>query len=77
MKRCKKQMDITLTVTPAVKQYIVERYADSKMGARPLKRGVLTALEDPLAEEILAGRIKSGAQVTVGLKEKKIQFKVK
>ncbi len=77
VKRCEKQLDISLTVTPAVKQYIVEHYADAKMGARPLKRGVLTALEDPLAEEILAGRVKAGDQVTAGLKEKKIQFNVK
>lgn len=77
IKRCKKQLDISLTVTPAVKQFIVDRYADAKMGARPLKRGVLTAIEDPMAEEILAGRIRAKDQVTVGLKEKTIQFKVK
>lgn len=77
VQRCKTQMDIRLTITPAVKQYIVDCYADAKMGARPLKRGVLTALEDPLAEEILAGNIQAGDEVTVGLKEKKIQFKVK
>lgn len=75
--RCKKQLDIVLTVTPAVKQYIVDRYADAKMGARPLKRGVLTAIEDPMAEEILAGRVRTGDRVTVGLKDKKIQFKIK
>ena len=75
--RAKKQLDIQLTVTPAVKQYIVDHYADAKMGARPLKRGVLTALEDPMAEEILTGKIKAGDKVTVGVKEKKIQFKIK
>ena len=53
IKRCKEQLDITLNITPAVKQYIVDTYSDAKMGARPLKRGILTALEDPLAEEIL------------------------
>lgn len=77
IRRCKKQLEIELVVTPAVKQYIVEHYADAKMGARPLKRGVLSAIEDPLAEEILSARIKAGDKVTVGLKEKKIQFKVK
>ncbi|MGN0308349.1 MAG: ATP-dependent Clp protease ATP-binding subunit [Lachnospiraceae bacterium] len=76
-RRCKKQLDIELVVTTAVKQYIVEHYADAKMGARPLKRGVLSAIEDPLAEEILSAKIKAGDKVTVGLKEKKVQFKVK
>ena len=76
-KRCKEQMDITLTLTPAAKQYIVDTYSDAKMGARPLKRGILTAIEDPLAEEILKGSVKQGDTVVVGYKEKKIQFSVK
>ena len=76
-KRCKEQMDITLTLTPAVKQYIVDTYSDAKMGARPLKRGILTAIEDPLAEEILKGNVKQGDTVVVGYKEKKVQFSVK
>ena len=76
-KRCKEQMEITLNLTPAAKQYIVETYSDAKMGARPLKRGILTAVEDPLAEEILKGNVKRGDTVVVGYKEKKIQFSVK
>lgn len=76
-KRCKEQMDITLTLTPATKQYIVDTYSDAKMGARPLKRGILTAIEDPLAEEILKGNVKQGDAVVVGFKEKKIHFSVK
>ncbi|MBR5596687.1 MAG: ATP-dependent Clp protease ATP-binding subunit [Lachnospiraceae bacterium] len=76
-KRCKEQMDITLTLTPAAKQYIVDTYSDAKMGARPLKRGILTAIEDPLAEEILKGNVKQSDTVVVGLKDKKIQFNVK
>ena len=47
------------------------------MGARPLKRGILTAIEDPLAEEILKGNVKAGDTVTVGYKEKKVQFTIK
>ena len=76
-KRCKEQMDITLTLTPAAKQYIVDTYSDAKMGARPLKRGILTAIEDPLAEEILKGKVKQGDTVVVGYKDKEIKFNVK
>ncbi len=56
VRRCQEQMEIHLTVSHAVKQYIVDKYSDAKMGARPLKRGVLTALEDPLAEKSEAKR---------------------
>ncbi len=76
-KRCKEQMEMELTVTPAARSYIVDTYSDAKMGARPLKRGILTAIENPLAEEILRGNIKAGDKVVVGCKEKKIQFKTK
>ncbi len=76
-KRCKEQMDITLTLTPAVKEYLVGKYTDIKMGARPMKRAIQTEVEDALAEEILKGNVKTGDDVTVGLKDKKIVFNVK
>ena len=76
-RRCKEQMDIDLTITPSLKEYIVDKYADYKMGARPLKRAIQTVIEDALAEEILAGRIKSGDHVSAGVKDKKAVFHVK
>ena len=57
--RCKKQMDLSLSITPATKEYIVEQYSDLKMGARPLKRAVQNVIEDALAEELLNGDRKS------------------
>ncbi len=75
--RCKAQMDINLTIAPALKEYIVEKHSDYKMGARPLKRAIQTVIEDRLAEEILAGRIKSGDNVTAGVKDGKASFRVK
>lgn len=77
IKRCKEQMDIDLTVTSSMKEYIVDKYSDYKMGARPLKRAVQSVIEDALAEEILAGKIKPGDTVTVGVKNKKAVFTVK
>lgn len=75
--RCREQMNIDLTITPSLKEYIVDKYADYKMGARPLKRAIQTVIEDALAEEILAGKIKSGAQVSAGVRDKKVVFHVK
>lgn len=73
-KRCKAQMDISLTVSPSVKKYLIEKHSDAKMGARPLKRAIQSDIEDAMAEELLRGNIKAGDQVTVGLKDKKIVF---
>lgn len=75
--RCKNQMNIRLSLTPALKNWLVEKYSDLKMGARPLKRAIQTQVEDALAEEILSGKVKAGDDVSVGCHEGKITFKVK
>ena len=49
-KRCQNQMNIRLTITAALKEHLVEKYSDYKMGARPLKRAILSVIENPLAE---------------------------
>ena len=72
--RCKKQMDIDLTISPAVKKYLVTKHSDAKMGARPLKRAIQSVIEDELAEELLKGNIQAGMGVTVSLKDDKIIF---
>ena len=73
-KRCKAQMDINLTISPAVKKYLVTKHSDAKMGARPLKRAIQSTIEDAMAEELLRGNIKAGMDVTVTLKDDKIVF---
>lgn len=76
IRRCREQMDIRLTLTAALKDHIVEKYSDLKMGARPLKRAIQTQIEDALAEEILSGRIASGDSVSAGFREGKVTFSV-
>ncbi len=75
--RCKEQMDITLTVSSALKEHLVKEYSNAKMGARPLKRAVQSVIEDSLAEELLSGRIQAGDKVLAGIKNKKVTFQKK
>ena len=75
--RCKKQLDISLTLSPALKDHLVKAYGDKKMGARPLKRALQTVVEDALAEEILLGKVKAGDSVVAGYKADKVVFTVK
>ncbi len=75
--RCEAQMDIHLTISPALKEHLVTKYADNKMGARPLKRALQSVVEDAMAEEILAGKIKPGDKVVAGYKGDKVVFTVK
>ena len=76
IKRCREQMDIRLILTAALKDHIVEKYSDLKMGARPLKRAIQIQIEDALAEEILSGRIGSGDSVSAGFRKGKVTFSV-
>ncbi len=77
VRRCREQMDIHLTLTPALKEEIVEKHSDFKMGARPLKRAIQTMVEDALAEEILSGRVKAGDSVSAGWREGRVVFRTK
>ena len=76
VERCRTQMEIELHIRDSVKAYIVETAYDPKYGARPLRRMIQSKIEDAIAEEILAGRIKRGDRVEVGLKKKEIVFEV-
>ena len=76
-KRSESQMGIKLSFTAALKEHIVKKFADKKMGARPLRRGIQSEVEDAFAEEILSKKIKPGDKVTVGAKDGKVTFKVK
>lgn len=76
-KRCESQLDIKLTITPALKEHLVKKYADNKMGARPLKRALQSVVEDALAEEILLKKIVPGNIVSAGYKNDKVTFTVK
>ena len=75
-KRINEQMGITLNVTSTAKKYLVDTGYDKKYGARPLRRALVNKIEDPLAEEILAGKIKANDTVKVTLSGKNIKFTV-
>jgi ATP-dependent Clp protease ATP-binding subunit ClpB len=57
--------DIALDVDDAARRWLAEEGYDPVFGARPLKRVIQRALQDQLAEMLLAGDIADGASVTV------------
>jgi len=56
---------ITLDLDAAALAWLAEAGYDPVYGARPLKRVIQRALQNPLAEQILDGRITDGATVHV------------
>ena len=71
-KRCREQLQIELVIRDAAKAYIVEKAYDRKYGARPLRRKIQDEIEDRLAEEIIAGKVKAGDRVVVTTKHKEL-----
>ncbi len=58
------ERNIKLRVTDSMMAYIIDKGYDMEFGARPLRRVIEQNIEDAIAEEILAGRVKDGDSVT-------------
>ena len=56
---------LSLEISPAAKNKLVEKGTDFKYGARPLKRAIQRLIEDPLAEQLLARKFKAGETIYV------------
>ncbi len=58
---------IKLDLTPEARAWLADKGYDPAYGARPLRRVIQKALQDPLAEKILAGEIHDGETVKIGV----------
>ena len=74
--RVKEQLNIDLEVSGPVRNHLAEAGFDERYGARPLRRVIQNEIEDELAEEYLAGRVKNGDHVVLRMKDGKIRFTV-
>jgi len=57
--------DMTVELTLAVKEHLIEVGFDPALGARPLRRAIQREVEDRLSEKILHGELNSGDHVHV------------
>jgi ATP-dependent Clp protease ATP-binding subunit ClpB len=71
------ERDISLQISEAVLDKLGEAGFDPVYGARPLKRAIQQELENPLAQEILAGRIEPGETVRADMENGGIVFSVR
>jgi len=65
---------IELTLTDAVREHLVRVGYDPAFGARPLKRAIQKEIETPLARKLVAGEIRDGQSVHVGLRNQQLTF---
>ena len=62
---------LKIRVSDEVKEFLIEKGYDKKLGARPLRRAVEKYLEDNLAEELLSGNLRKSKLIQVILDEDK------
>jgi ATP-dependent Clp protease ATP-binding subunit ClpA len=65
-----KERRVSLIVTASAKEYLAEQGYDREFGARPLARILREKIEDPLAGEIIFGKLSQGGTATVEAVEK-------
>ncbi|KUG29532.1 clpb protein [hydrocarbon metagenome] len=65
---------ISLTLTGAAKEHIVEAAYDPVYGARPLRRYLQAHVETPLARALIAGDVADGQDVTVDERDGGLAF---
>ncbi len=64
-----REKDIALTLAMDARELLSEKGFDPNYGARPMRRAVERYLEDPLAEALLRGTVKTGDMVRVTRKD--------
>ena len=72
LKNRMKELGYGLSVTPKMKEYIIEKGYDEKYGARPLNRAIQRYVEDPIAEKMLDGELKEGDTIKVNFVKGKV-----
>ncbi|MEO0069672.1 MAG: ATP-dependent Clp protease ATP-binding subunit [candidate division WOR-3 bacterium] len=70
-----KEKKITIQLTPAAKELLVQEGFDPQYGARPIKRALRRLLEDPLAEELLKGGFANNPNILVDRDGERLIFK--
>ncbi len=66
--------ELKLELTEAAKMRLVDIGYEPAFGARPLKRAILKAVQDPLAEELLSGGYPNGSTVRVDVDGEGFKF---
>jgi ATP-dependent Clp protease ATP-binding subunit ClpB len=65
---------IIIELEPSAREWLADKGWDPAYGARPLKRVIQKAVQDPLAEQILAGQVKDGDRVVISAGKQGLTF---
>jgi ATP-dependent Clp protease ATP-binding subunit ClpC len=65
---------MSIELTEAAKRHIAEEGTDAAFGARPLRRAIQRLIEDPVSEQVLAGKWTAGTIIEVDYDGKEVIF---
>jgi ATP-dependent Clp protease ATP-binding subunit ClpA len=68
--------NVHITLDEDAQAWLTERGYDKLYGARPMGRLIQEKIKQPLAEELLFGKLKNGGEVKVHLKDNALTFEV-
>jgi len=66
--------DVTITLSEEARDWLSKKGYDPQFGARPLSRVIQEHLKQPLAEELLFGKLTKGGIVRVSVEDDKLVF---
>ena len=67
---------VHLTLDEEARRHLAQKGFDPRMGARPLRRLLRDELEDPLAQELLFGRLQKGGEAVLVLRDGKLHLDI-
>jgi ATP-dependent Clp protease ATP-binding subunit ClpA len=68
--------EVHIQLTDEAKQWLIDRGYDKLYGARPMARLIQEKIKQPLAEELLFGKLVHGGEVRVHMKDDALAFEV-
>src|SRR5690606_35433507 len=71
------ERDVKFRLTNAARAWLAERGYDRLYGARPLARVIQRYVKEPLADEVLFGKLTNGGTVLIDADEEKLLFDVR
>ncbi|RTL53521.1 MAG: ATP-dependent chaperone ClpB [Bradyrhizobiaceae bacterium] len=74
LQRLVEDRKIDLVLDDKARDWLAEKGWDPAYGARPLKRVIQRSVQDPLAEMILAGKVRDGSKVNISADKKGLTF---
>jgi ATP-dependent Clp protease ATP-binding subunit ClpA len=70
------EREVHIALTEEAKEWLTARGYDKLYGARPMGRLIQEKIKQPLAEELLFGKLVHGGEVRVHLKENELSFEI-